>query len=321
VRSPYADDQLAGGLSALVVTLDDRAALDQITDIGSLPVVVIGVGSPADLDDPPAAFDLLVAADDPLLDAVLETVERHPIAATSLAVLLRGSALLPIDHALAAESAVYSLLQSGREFAEWRATSARRAADPAPDPAVIASRDGDVLGLALNRPARHNAFSREMRDRLSELLALAVVDDTISRVELSGNGPSFCSGGDLGEFGTFADPASAHATRLARSPARMMARLADRTHVNLHGACMGAGIELAAFAAQVTAHPDSVIALPEIGLGLIPGAGGTVSVTRRVGRQRCALLALSALPISAATALRWGLVDSVSPTMEAASRP
>jgi enoyl-CoA hydratase/carnithine racemase len=70
-------------------------------------------------------------------------------------------------------------------------------------------------------------------------------------------------------------------------------------------------VELAAFAAQVVARPDFSAALPEVGLGLIPGAGGTWSVTRRVGRHRLALLALSGARIDAATALRWGLVDEV----------
>jgi enoyl-CoA hydratase/carnithine racemase len=74
---------------------------------------------------------------------------------------------------------------------------------------------------------------------------------------------------------------------------------------------MGAGIELSAFAAHVSAHPDAQIALPEISLGLIPGAGGTVSMTRRAGRRRCAQLALLGQSISAATALEWGLIDEI----------
>jgi len=63
----------------------------------------------------------------------------------------------------------------------------------------------------------------------------------------------------------------------------------------------------------VVAAPDTRIALPEVALGLIPGAGGTVSVTRRVGRQRAAALALSGREIDARTALSWGLVDRIAP--------
>ena len=322
IDSPYNDDQLAGGLHAVVVHMGAFGAAEAIgtrRDIGSLPLVVIGVGAPSGGDlNSLSLFDVLVDEDDPRLDVVLATIDRNPVASTSLAVLLRGSQHLPVDHALAAESAVYSTLQSGGEFAAWRALNTRTAAAPDSRPAVIAEREGDTLRIVLDRPARHNAFSRSMRDALSEMLALAIADDTIAEIVLSGNGPSFCSGGDLGEFGSFVDPASAHTTRLARSPARLLHRLADRTHVHVHGACMGAGIELAAFASKVTAHPDATIALPEIDLGLIPGAGGTVSIPRRIGRQRCALLALGG-PITAATAAAWGLVDAVSPTTAVAS--
>ncbi len=72
---------------------------------------------------------------------------------------------------------------------------------------------------------------------------------------------------------------------------------------------MGSGIELAAFTDVVVAAPDTQIALPEIGLGLVPGAGGTVSLPRRIGRLRTAWLAFTGRPIDAATAQAWGLID------------
>ena len=88
---------------------------------------------------------------------------------------------------------------------------------------------------------------------------------------MRGEGPDFCAGGDLDEFGSRPDPASAHLIRLTRSPALLLHRLAARTTVFLHGACLGAGIELPAFAGRVVASPDTRIGLPEIRLGLIPG--------------------------------------------------
>jgi enoyl-CoA hydratase/carnithine racemase len=172
-------------------------------------------------------------------------------------------------------------------------------------------REGDRLLLRLHRPERHNAFSASMRDGLLEALDVALAD-TALHVELSGDGPSFCSGGDLDEFGTAQDPAAAHLVRTQASVARGLAALADRTTVRLHGACMGAGIELPAFAGHVVASPDVQIALPELQLGLIPGAGGTVSLPRRIGRQRTALLALTGHPIDASTALAWSLVDELA---------
>jgi enoyl-CoA hydratase/carnithine racemase len=78
-----------------------------------------------------------------------------------------------------------------------------------------------------------------------------------------------------------------------------------------HGACVGAGVELAAFAGHVKATPDAFFQLPEVSMGLIPGAGGTVSITRRIGRQRTAWMALTGGRVDAATALEWGLIDDI----------
>jgi enoyl-CoA hydratase/carnithine racemase len=150
-----------------------------------------------------------------------------------------------------------------------------------------------------------------MRDGLCEALALAVADPSIRSVRLSGNGKCFSSGGDLDEFGTAPDSATAHAVRSLRLPAALLAQCADRVEARVHGACVGAGAELPAFARRVEATSDAFFLLPEVGLGLIPGAGGCVSIPRRVGRQRAAYMALSGARIGAAQALDWGLIDAI----------
>jgi enoyl-CoA hydratase/carnithine racemase len=180
-------------------------------------------------------------------------------------------------------------------------------------PAVVVTRTDDALNIRLARPHVHNALDARMRDELLDALAVAVGDERL-RVVVSGEGPSFCSGGDLDEFGTFADPATAHSLRLDRSIGAVLLTLADRTTFSVHGTTCGSGIELAAFASRVTAHRDTTIALPELGLGLVPGAGGTVSITARIGRHRTAHLALTRRTIDATTALAWGLVDEVTDT-------
>jgi enoyl-CoA hydratase/carnithine racemase len=93
----------------------------------------------------------------------------------------------------------------------------------------------------------------------------------------------------------------------------LLHQLSARTTAHLHGACLGAGIELPAFARRVIAAEDTRFALPELGLGLVPGAGGTVSLTRRIGRWRTAYLALTGLSLTAQEALRWGLIDAIQP--------
>jgi enoyl-CoA hydratase/carnithine racemase len=73
----------------------------------------------------------------------------------------------------------------------------------------------------------------------------------------------------------------------------------------------GAGVEIPTFGHRVTATRNTFFQLPEIRFGLIPGAGGCVSIPARIGRQRAAYMALSAKKINAATALQWGLIDAI----------
>ncbi len=304
VSAPFVDERIIGeGIMVVLV----RGVADALPPCGSLPVVVAWVGDEFGAAGP-AEADVIVGEGD--VDDLVAAVERAPIAATTLAVLLRSQPLLDVEAGLAAESAAYSTLQAGAEFAAWRSAAASTPDDRG-GPAVSACRDGDVLTVTLTRPHRHNAISTQLRDELTEALTVAVVDPSISTVHLCGEGRSFCSGGDLGEFGSRSDPASAHRVRLARSPARLIHRLRERTVVHTHGATYGGGVEMAAFAGRVLAHPDTRFALPEVGLGLIPGAGGTVSLTRRIGRQRTAALGLTGRSIDTTTALRWGLIDEI----------
>ncbi|BBY58706.1 enoyl-CoA hydratase/isomerase family protein [Mycolicibacterium sarraceniae] len=213
------------------------------------------------------------------------------------------------------ESLAYSTLQAGPEFARWLAERGPAASPDIPDP-VVTERDGGTLRIRFNRPTRHNAFSTDARALLLEALTVALLDDSVTEVVLGGNGPSFCSGGDLGEFGTFADPASAHLARTRHSPALALddltRRLGRQCRAEVHGRVLGSGLEMAAFCGWVSCHSDAVLGLPELTLGLIPGAGGTLSIPRRIGRWRTAYLVLSGQMIDAATALAWGLVDEVS---------
>jgi enoyl-CoA hydratase/carnithine racemase len=171
---------------------------------------------------------------------------------------------------------------------------------------------GRTLDLRLTRAAARNAFDARMRDELAEALGFALEHPDAPLVTLSGAGPAFSAGGDLDEFGRAADPGQAHLIRTLRSPARLAHALADRLTVNLHGACVGAGIEVPAAAGRIAARPGAHFRLPEVSMGLIPGAGGTASIPRRTGRRRACYMAISGADIDLATALAWGLVDEVA---------
>jgi hypothetical protein len=259
-----------------------------------------------------AEFDVVVAT--PLeLELIADGVFANPLAAQALAQLLRLSSGCSVHEGLVAESLVYSTLQGGPEFAAWLAARPDPKPRPPPDrPLVRIERVEGRLELWLDRPEKRNAFSAEMRDALCEGLALAVMDGSVERVSLRGEGPVFCSGGDLDEFGTLPDPATAHAIRSTRHPARLLHALDKRVDCVVQGSCVGAGVELPAFAPRVLARPDASFRLPELAMGLVPGAGGTVSLPRRIGRQRTAWLALTGAPIDAETAQRWRLVDAIA---------
>jgi enoyl-CoA hydratase/carnithine racemase len=234
----------------------------------------------------------------------------HPQAACTLVDLLRITAELPAPAGVTAESLAYSMLLGGTEFGAWRKSRPIRPHVAEVGEPVLVERQGDTLTVTLSRPRRHNAFSRELRDGFNEALEVARLDPGVS-VELRGDGPSFCSGGDLDEFGTARDLVEAHLVRLRQSAGLRVHALAARTTAHLHGACIGAGIEVPAFAGTVTAGADTRIQLPELSMGLVPGAGGTVSVTKRIGRWRTAYLVLSGDVIGPEEALSWGLVDAV----------
>jgi enoyl-CoA hydratase/carnithine racemase len=240
-------------------------------------------------------------------------VERSPRAAITCGQLVRQTAVLDTGGGLAAEAAAYSMLLGGPEFARWLGMRGEpRYREAATEP-VRVSRDGGRLRIVLDDPARRNAFSARLRESLLDALLVGEADETIESVELSGAGPAFCSGGDLAEFGAATDLAAAYLVRLSRAPWRVIDRIAAKVTVMAHGACIGAGIEMAAHAGRIAATPDAFFALPEVGMGLVPGAGGSVSVPRRIGRWRAAWLMLTGDRLPAETALRWGLVDEIVP--------
>jgi hypothetical protein len=309
------------GLPALIADLrsdeglpEDAATARARSTLGILPcptVAIIG-GRPARAAAALADhFDVLVESETDL-GPILATIGAHPLASMALVQCLRGGDGRDVHEGLILESLVYSTLQSGPELKHWLAAHRHEAAAPSdPEPPVLVARRDARLELTLNRPARHNAFSAAMRDALAAALQLAVADPSVREIVLGGRGPSFCSGGDLAEFGTLPDPATAHAIRSTRNCGRLLAACAERVHAEVHGACVGAGAELAAFAGRVVARADAFFQLPEVGMGLVPGAGGTVSLPRRIGRQRTAYLALTGARIDAPTALAWGLIDAI----------
>lgn len=242
---------------------------------------------------------------------LVDAAKAKPLAATIGAQLLRMTASLPLVEALLAESLAYSTLLGGNEFARWRATGGVADTEPTPAEPVTVEREGDDVTLILNDPANRNAMTANMRDALYEALANALDDPSKPQVTLRGAGRCFSTGGALAEFGTAKDLAEAHAVRLLHSCARALDALGDRATVRLHGACVGSGIEVAAAAHKRIAAPGAWFQLPELAMGLIPGAGGTATIARAIGRHRTCWMLLSGKRIGAALARDWGLVHAI----------
>ena len=317
-------DVQASGISAGVVILD--LARDAAPEALSPTAIVIGVDRAGAMPEVNAAdFDLLLtvapqpgrdwiavnaAEADSLLEHLCARVGAFGLPAAVLAQVLRIGGGLGVAEALLLESFAYSALLGGQAFRDWLQKRAPRAMPP-PGTRVRCAREGQILTITLAHPSRRNAIDAFMRDELVEHLASACDDPTLPAVHLRADGPDFSAGGDLAEFGGSTDLVQAHAIRTLRSPARLMNSLGARTTAFLHGACVGAGIEIPAAAGHVVATPDTRFWLPELGMGLMPGAGGTVTIARRIGRRRTLLWALTGRQIDARTAWEWGLVDEV----------
>ena len=317
--------------SCIFVEIDPTAGIDDIDRFCSfvnhnnlVNLVIVGILNCSDEELPSnflKSFDILLT-DSRLsrlpafvedisiaIQELDEMISLHTQPALVLAHLLRQKAYQNVSQGLVLESLSYGMLQSGSQFKAWlnQRGDIARALDE--KPVVLASRSDESLEIYLNRPERSNAYSSDMRDQLFDFLQIARFDEAVTKVKLHGLGKSFCSGGDLAEFGSVDFPPDGHIIRMHRSPALSSHSIADKLEVYLHGVCAGAGIEIPAFASRVFGNESVEIFLPEISMGLIPGAGGTVSLPRRIGPQKTAYLAMSGKTLSLSDALAWGLID------------
>ncbi|MFT5483533.1 MAG: enoyl-CoA hydratase [Halieaceae bacterium] len=271
-----------------------------------MPVLAMGEGGHSQNAD-------VVLQETADIDLLRSRIERNPVAAMTLVQVLRAVEQLPVETGITVESLAYATLQAGKEYRLWlesREEAPRLIAGGDGEP-IILERSGNTVTAVLNRPGNRNSLTVEMRDALVELFDLVLLDDSITRLHLSGSGGCFSIGGELREFGLAEDPAAAHWIRSTHNPGRLLARCAQKVSCHIHSASLGSGIELPAFAHHISADPGSFFQLPELTFGLIPGAGGCVSISRRIGRQRTAWMALSGKKINSSTALAWGLIDEL----------
>ncbi len=176
---------------------------------------------------------------------------------------------------------------------------------------VQTRQDGRVRILTLNRPDARNALNAAIRTELIACVQEAENDASVGAIVLTGAGSTFAAGADIREL-------------LARNTTQqreflqpphiysVIEQLRKPVVAAINGHALGAGLELATACDVRVASDKAKLGQPEVGLGLIPGGGGTQRLVRLVGKGAASMLVYTGDPISAQDALRIGLVDAVA---------
>ena len=174
---------------------------------------------------------------------------------------------------------------------------------------------GHLLRLTLNRPEKHNSLTPELLELLGAALIEARDDDDVRVVLLTGAGDkAFCAGMDLRNVApqaTFVDQFGPAPVHLARG-----FELWKPVVAAINGYALGGGLELALACDIRIASDDASFGLPEVGIGSIPGAGGTQRLVRHIPQAAAMRMLLVGDRVDAQTAQRWGLVSDVVPARE-----
>ncbi len=179
---------------------------------------------------------------------------------------------------------------------------------------LLIARSGAVATLTINRPKVLNALNAQTLDELRRALAALQADDGVRALIITGAGDkSFIAGADINEL-TVQTPTGGREHALSGQRVfDLIEQLGKPVIAAINGYALGGGCELAMACTLRLAADTARIGQPEINLGIIPGYGGTQRLPRLVGRGRALELLLTGDPISAAEALRIGLVNRVVP--------
>ena len=177
---------------------------------------------------------------------------------------------------------------------------------------LIYEKADGVAYVTLNRPAAMNAYNVQMRDDLYEVLRTIRDDDEVRVGIVKGAGEkAFCAGADLSEFLSAPPPVGARKVRFERDVWGLFLSLPQPVIAALHGYVLGSGIEIALCCDIRMASPETKFGLPEMGLGIIPAAGGTQTLPRTIGRSRALEMLLTNRWFGAEEAYQFHLVNRI----------
>jgi len=179
---------------------------------------------------------------------------------------------------------------------------------------IIYEKKDDIAYVTLNRPQALNVYNIQMRDDLYEVLRAIKDDSEVRVVVFKGAGEkAFCAGADLSEFLTAPSPIVARQVRFERDVWGLFLRIPQPLIAAIHGFVLGSGIEIALCCDIRIASEDARFGLPEVGLGIIPAAGGTQTLPRIIGRGKALEMLLTNQWLSAEEAFKCGLVNRLVP--------
>jgi enoyl-CoA hydratase len=179
---------------------------------------------------------------------------------------------------------------------------------------VKAWREGQVLHIRFNHPAKHNALSLDMWEAVPTLLATAQRDNDVRMVVFSGEGDkAFIAGADISELAHLSGFEAEQSSRFGQEVLDLIENLGKPVVAAINGFALGGGCETAMACTIRIAVDTAQFGQPEVKLGLVPGGGGTQRMPRLIGKGRALQLILSGEMISAQEAYRIGLVNEIVP--------
>lgn len=179
--------------------------------------------------------------------------------------------------------------------------------------AVRVERRGAVAIVTLNRPDRINAINDDIRKLLPEALVTLDADPEVHAIVVyGGEARGFCVGADITEKRTPESPIAVHRRNSKGAWVDAFDQVSKPLVAAVHGFCLGGGLEIALACDIRIASPEAVFSLPETGLGLIPGAGGTQRLPRVIGLGRALDLLLTGDRIDVQEAYRVGLITRMA---------